>query len=75
MMDYALLLQLLTQAEERIASGIRVIANQRAAVARLTADGHVTEDAEGMLTCFEQAHAIDLADREHIKKELARSAW
>jgi len=75
MMDYALLLQLLTQAEERIASGTRVIANQRATVAKLIADGHVTEDAKSMLMCFERAHAIDLADHEHIKTELARSAW
>ena len=74
MMDYALLLQLLARVEKRITSGTRVIAKQRAAVAKLMADGRVTEDAEGMLICFEEDHAIDLALHEHIKKELEHTA-
>jgi hypothetical protein len=56
-------------------SGVWVIAKQRETIAKLIADGRVTEDAENMLACFEQAHAIDLANREHIKDELARTAW
>ena len=75
MIDHALPLQHLAQAEERIASGVRVMAKQQEAIAKLIADGRVTEEAESMLALFEQAHAIDLANYEHVKKELARTAW
>ena len=75
MIDYALLLQLLIEAEERVASGVRVIAKQREAIAKLVTDRRVTEDAESLLACYEQAHAMDLANHAHIKDELERTAW
>jgi hypothetical protein len=75
MIDHALLLQHLAQAEERIASGVRDMAKQQEAIAKLIADGHVTEEAKSMLAFVEQAHATDVANYEHVKKELARTPW
>ena len=51
------------------------MAKQQEAIAKLIVDGRVTEEAKSMLALFEQAHAIDLANYEHVKKELARTAW
>ena len=75
MMDYALLLQQLSQAEARIANGVRVIARQRKVIAALVDDGHVAEKAEIVLTSFEQAQATNFVIHEDIKQELARTAW
>jgi len=73
MIDHTTLLQALASAEARVASGLWVIARQRDAITKLIAAGQSPADAEGMLACYEQAHAIDLASHQLIKDELARS--
>jgi hypothetical protein len=75
MIDHALLLQCLSQTDESIANGVRVIAKQREVITALKADGRAMGEAENMLVCFEQAHATNLAARDTIMSELARTKW
>jgi len=73
-MDYALLLQQLSNSEARIANGVQVIARQREVIAALKDDGHFTHDAESMLARFEEAQARNYAIHEDLTKRLERVA-
>jgi hypothetical protein len=72
-MDRAILLEHLVLAEEHIQRGARTIARQQEIIEKLDAHGHETVEARRMLKTFEDAQAMNIADRERLKKELERA--
>ena len=66
-----MLMDHLELAEERIALGKWVIAKRRALRPELERDGHCAEMAEKLLVQFEELQAMNIADRNRIRAELA----
>jgi hypothetical protein len=71
MTEHVALLQRLARAEDRIAMGIKIIAQQRKVLAELVVNGEVDDKATKKLAGFEEMHAMNLAICEDIKMELA----
>ena len=70
-MDGEMLRRRLAQAEGRVAQGYRHLARQREIVRELQHAGHDAQQARLWLTQFEELHAIYVADRNRLLRELA----
>ena len=70
-MQRALLQRHIEEAESRIQRGQRNIELQRAAVSELERDNQDATIAKALLRLFEKAHAVYVADRGRLLKELA----
>jgi 2-keto-3-deoxy-L-rhamnonate aldolase RhmA len=64
----------IAQATRHVAEGRRIVAGQRARVARLKALGHDTSQSESLLVQFETTQAIFEADLRAIQEKDARPA-
>lgn len=75
-MDKATIEARLAQTERLLIRDAWVIARQRAVVAVLEGDGHheVAASARVMLREFEKLRAVHVADRDRLKKELAKAS-
>jgi hypothetical protein len=62
----------LAQAENRVASGERMIARQKGEVAALVREGHDTFVAMTLLMELEAALAIQSEDRDRLRAELQK---
>jgi hypothetical protein len=62
----------LQEAEARVASRDRRVANQRRLVARLERDGLDTSEARTLLTELEESRKLDIADRDRLQRELRK---
>jgi hypothetical protein len=72
-MKRALLQRHLEEAESRIQRGQRNIDIQREAVSELERDNQDATIAKALLTLFEKALAVYLADRDQLHRELKAS--
>jgi hypothetical protein len=70
-MKRALLQRHIEEAESRIQRGQRNIDIQREAVSELERDNKDATIAKALLTLFEKALAVHVADRDQLLKELA----
>jgi len=73
LMDSSLIEVHLALVEEHVAQGARHIARQRDLVDLLSRGGRDTEDARALLRRFEESQAMNLADRDRLRKELRES--
>jgi hypothetical protein len=71
-MDRETLKDHLAQAEDHLATGERIIAQQKALVAELARDGHDTFGAMRLLIQFEETLTIRITDRNRLRAELAK---
>ena len=69
-MKRALLQRHIEEAENRIQRGQRNIDIQREAVSELERDNQDATIAKALLTLFDKALAVYVADRDHLLKEL-----
>jgi hypothetical protein len=70
-MKQALLQRHIEEAESRIQRGQRNIDLQREAISELERENQDATIAKALLTLFEKALAVHVADRDHLLKELA----
>ena len=70
-MDGEMLRRRLAQAEARVAQGYRHLARQREILRDLQRDGRDTLQARTWLTQFEELHAIYVADRNRLLREIS----
>ena len=73
MMDLALIIQHLSQAERHVANGEGLLERQRAMIEQLRRDGHGTTHSEDLLGQLESAQASLVEARDRLSLEL-RSA-
>jgi hypothetical protein len=71
-MDRLALIERLALVEEHVAVGERTIQAQRRIVAELEKNGNDSTQARLLLKDFEQLQEKHLADRDRLKRELAR---
>jgi len=73
-MDEEALRRRLAQAEARVTQGYRYLARQREIVRELQRDGRDAQEARSWLTQFEELHAIYVADRNRLLRQLSADA-
>jgi hypothetical protein len=64
----------LEQARRHVVEAEQRLAHQGEIVAQLERDGHDTHEAERLLDQFEQIHALQVADRDRLEKELVEAS-
>jgi hypothetical protein len=72
-MDKAMILDHLAIAERHVTQGCGHIAQQKRVILDLANGGHDTSMARSLLVSFEDVQRMHVADRDRLKRELAKT--